>query len=99
MVGHEILSYIEMCRREASSLQRRMNFALGEGYSVILMSVRANAPYHDRLEDDGSTLIYEGHDAPRSQQLLDPNRVDQPELTHSGSAYREWKVLSCCARV
>jgi hypothetical protein len=83
-VENEIISYIEMCQREASSLQRGMNFELREGYSVILMSVRANAPYGDRFEDDGSTLIYEGHDAARSRELPDPKAVDQPEFTSSG---------------
>lgn len=85
VVDNEIIPYIEMCQREASSLQRGMNFELGEGYSVILMSIRNDAPYRDRFEGDGSTLIYEGHDAPRSRQLLDPKAVDQPELTPSGS--------------
>lgn len=55
-VDNEIISYIEMCQREASSLQRGMNFELGEGYSVILMSVHPCARYRDRVEDDGTTL-------------------------------------------
>jgi len=38
-VDNEIISYIEMCQRESSSLQRGMNFDLGAGYAVILMSV------------------------------------------------------------
>ena len=58
---NEIIPYIEMCRREGVSLQRGMNFELGYNHSVILMSVRPNAPYADRFEDDGTTLIYEGH--------------------------------------
>ena len=60
-----IIPYIEMCRREGTSLQQGMNFGLGGNHSVILMSVRRNAPYRDRLEDGGTTLIYEGHDEPR----------------------------------
>ena len=52
--------------REGSSLQRGMNFQLGGNHSVILMSVQANAPYQDRIADDGETLIYEGHDVPRT---------------------------------
>jgi hypothetical protein len=35
---------------------------LGGDHSVVLMSVRPNAPYRDRLEDEGDTLIHEGHD-------------------------------------
>jgi hypothetical protein len=48
------------------------------------MSVRPNAPYHDRIEDDGSTLIYEGHDVPRTQGLTDPKVFDQPDHTRTG---------------
>lgn len=83
-MDNEIISYLEMCQRESSSPQRGMNFELGEDYSVILMSVHPNAPYRDRIEDDGSTVIYEGHDAPRSAGLPDPKTVDQPEYTPSG---------------
>ena len=74
-----------MCQREGLSLQRGMNFDSGRGYSVILMSVRRNAPYRDRFEDDGSTIVYEGHDAPRSASLSDPKEVDQPEVTPRGT--------------
>ena len=76
-----------MCQREAVSLQRGMNFELGYNHSVILMSVRPNAPYADRFEDDGITLIYEGHDIPRSQQVPNPKNIDQTERTPSG----EWQ--------
>src|SRR5437879_4260548 len=70
-----------MCQRESMSLQRGMNFDSGRGYSVILMSVRPNAPYRDRFQDDGTTLIYEGHDASRSETLPNPKTVDQPAFT------------------
>jgi len=46
---NEIISYLEMCQREGSSLQRGMNFSMGGNHSVILMSVRPNAPYEDEL--------------------------------------------------
>lgn len=82
-----------MCQREASSLQRGMNFEIGEGYSVILMSVHPNAPYRDRFEDDGTTLIYEGHDAPRSRELPDPKHVDQPEFTPYGTPTENGKFF------
>ncbi len=74
-----------MCQREAVSLQRGMNFELRDHHSVILMSVRPNAPYADRLEDDGTTLIYEGHDVPRSPQNPSPKAVDQQAHTPSES--------------
>jgi HNH endonuclease len=61
-----------------------MNFGIGGNHSVILMSVRSNAPYKDRLEDGGTTLIYEGHDHPKGLQHPNPKVVDQPERYPSG---------------
>jgi len=91
-MANEIIAYLEMCQRENASLQRGMNYRLGGGnHSVILMSVRPNAPYQDRIEDDGATLIYEGHDVPRTQKLIDPKNVDQPEFTPSGSLTQNGK--------
>ncbi|MBI4479587.1 MAG: HNH endonuclease [Acidobacteria bacterium] len=80
---NEIISHPEMCLREGISLQRGRNFGLRRNHSVILMSVRPGAPYRDRLEEDGSVLIYEGHDQTRKPKL-NPKRVDQPELTPQG---------------
>ncbi len=74
-----------MCSREGTSLQRGMNFGLGGNHSVILMSVRPGAPYRDRFEGDGSTLIYEGHDEPRSETNRQPKDLDQPEKTPNGA--------------
>ena len=48
----EIVSYREMCNREDSSLQRGMNFFRNRPHAVVLMSLRKNAPYADRIEDD-----------------------------------------------
>ena len=90
-VANEIISYLEMCQRESMSLQRGMNFNFGRGYSVILMSVRPNAPYRDKFQDDGATLIYEGHDAPRSETVPDPKTVDQPGFTPFGSPTQNQK--------
>jgi hypothetical protein len=84
MMGNEIISYLEMCQREGTSLQRGMNYRLGGTYSVILMSLRPHAPYRDEVEDDGAVLIYEGHDAPRSTTNSTPKSLDQPEFTSSG---------------
>ena len=83
-MANEIISYMEMCMREVSSLQRGMNFQLGENHSVILMSVRPNSPYQDRLEDEGETLIYEGHDVPKTANNPNPKLEDQPEYLPSG---------------
>jgi len=62
-----------------------MNFGLGGDHSVVLMSVRPNAPYGDRLEDAGTTLIYEGHDEPQSDAVPHPKAVDQSERTPHGT--------------
>ena len=84
-MANEIISYFEACQREGGSLQKGMNYRRGTDYSVVLMSVRSNAPYRDRIEDDGATLIYEGHDVPRGGEISDPKSVNQPEFTASGS--------------
>jgi HNH endonuclease len=90
-LSDNIISYIEMCRREGSSLQQGMNFGIGGNHSVILMSVRRNAPYRDRLEDGGTTLIYEGHDQPKGPKQSNPKVVDQPERFPSGGMTQNGK--------
>lgn len=82
---NEILSYFEMCQREGTSLQRGMNFRLRGGHSVVLMSVRPNAPYRDAVQEDGAVLIYEGHDRPRTAETPNPKALDQPEYLPAGS--------------
>src|ERR1700692_3925309 len=59
-MANEVISYIEMCRREGTSLQQGMNFGIGGNHSVILTSVRGNAPYRDRREDGGTTACLPG---------------------------------------
>lgn len=92
-MANEIISYLEMCRREGRNLQRGMNFGLGGWYSVLLMSVRSNAPYRDRFDEDGTVLIYEGHDEKQRSLTHDPKLDDQPEfslrgkLTENGKFY------------
>jgi hypothetical protein len=83
-MANEIIPYLEMCQREGTSLQRGMNYCLGGTHSVILMSLRSNAPYHDHLEGNGFVLIYEGHDEPRSANGQDPKTLDQPQFTLKG---------------
>ncbi len=78
----EIISYREMCDKEnVQTLQRGMNFRLNPNYSVILMSQRKNAPYNDRISDDGLGIEYEGHDVPKSEKVKDPKLYDQPRFT------------------
>jgi len=80
-----IISYIEMCQKEGTSLQKGMNFRLKGKHSVILMSVRPNAPYKDQVQEDGAVLIYEGHDEPKTKGVIDPKLLDQPEGRRNGS--------------
>ena len=80
-----IISYDDLCRKEGAKLQKGMNFRLKGGHSVILMSVRKNSPYQDEITEDGSVLIYEGHDVPKTEGISDPKRLDQPEYRYSGS--------------
>lgn len=81
---NEIISYVEMCRRESASLQQGMNFYPDRGHSVILMSRRPNAPYRDQIDCDGETLIYEGHDAPQRRDGPDAKSIDQPRESTAG---------------
>lgn len=82
----EIISYYDMCSEEGvTTLQRGMNFGLGKSYSVLLMSVHPNAPYADRVEEDGKVLLYEGHDVPNKQGGPDPKTVDQERFNLGGS--------------
>lgn len=39
VMANEVISYLEVCGREGTSLQRGMNFGLGGDHSVVLMSV------------------------------------------------------------
>ena len=81
----DIISYIEMCSEEGVNLQRGMNYHLRGDISVILMSLRQNAPYSDRVEEDGRILIYEGHDVPKNSDNPIPKIVDQPMKNPSGT--------------
>jgi hypothetical protein len=75
---------MEMCTREGLSLQRGMNFRVAEDHSVVLSSHRPGAPYDDMLEENGTVLIYEGHDEPKTREVPNPKKVDQPLRVKSG---------------
>ena len=82
----QILLYREMCEAEkVQTLQRGMNYRLNPEYSVILMSQRSNAPYNDRVHDDGITIEYEGHDIPKIHPGFDSKSYDQSETTKNGN--------------
>jgi hypothetical protein len=93
-MSNEIISYREMCDREDMNLQRGMNFQKGDFYSIILMSVKKNSPYEDRIEDEGSTLIYEGHDIPRNLTNSSPKLVDQVSSSAKGRVTENGKFYN-----
>jgi len=93
----DIISHAEMCLEEGISLQKGMNFRIKGGTTVILMSVRKGAPYSDRVEDDGETLIYEGHDVPRNL-ARDPKSVNQPDYTPRGTPTENGKFFQAAIR-
>lgn len=93
-----VISYIEMCQKEGTSLQRGMNFRLKGHHSVILMSVRPNAPYRDEVQDDGAVLIYEGHDEPKRKGTSDPKLLDQPEHNPGGTLTENGKFHQSAQR-
>lgn len=79
---NQIISYWDMCEEEGKrQLQQGMNFGIGVGYSVVLMSVKPNAPYADRISDDGLTIYYEGHDVKGDKT----KEFDQPAYYSGGS--------------
>ncbi len=75
-----------MCQEEGGiNLQRGMNFRLRGGFSIILMSLRPDAPYADEVINEGKTLIYEGHNIRKTKGAPDPKSVDQPSQYPGGS--------------
>lgn len=80
----DVMTYDEMCEHAGTRLQRGMNFRLNGGISVILMSTRTGAPYADEVQENGSVIIYEGHDVPRREDEPDPKEQNQPLQTQHG---------------
>lgn len=93
MSDSPIISYLELSLKEKQSLQRGMNFRTDGRPSVFLMSTKRNAPYRD--EWSGTTLIYEGHDAPTTmtggknkKELDQPMHLPSGRLTENGKFYK-----------
>ncbi|MGQ1929624.1 YDG/SRA domain-containing protein [Ornithobacterium rhinotracheale] len=92
----DVLSYPQVCvneNREPQSLQRGMNFRSNNKNSIILMSTRKNAPYADRVEENGEILIYEGHDVSK-RIAQDPKSVDQVLKTPKGTITENGKFFN-----
>ncbi|MBU1000771.1 HNH endonuclease [Patescibacteria group bacterium] len=91
-----------MCDIEkVQTLQRGMNYRLNPHYTVILMSQRVNAPYQDKIHEDGATVEYEGHDVSRHGYQHNPKNEDQSaklpseKLTQNGlfiKAVEDYKI-------
>lgn len=85
IIRDDVISYREMCDIEnVQTLQRGMNFRLNPNYSVVLMSQRSNAPYTDRVHNDGVTVEYEGHDVTKQSYGHNPKFEDQLDYLPSG---------------
>ena len=98
-IRDDILSYREMCDAEnIQTLQRGMNFRMNPSYSVILMSQRPNAPYRDKVYEDGITIEYEGHDVPKRSYDHNPKAEDQPHKLPSGKLTQNGLFAQAVAR-
>lgn len=94
MKSDDIISYRDMCSAEnVGTLQRGMNYRLHPTHSVLLMSTRQNAPYHDMIKDNGLTLIYEGHDINNTADIDNPKHYDQPMYTKTGKLTQNGKFF------
>ncbi len=83
-----------MCDAEnVQTLQRGMNYKLNPSYSVILMSQRTNAPYQDKVYEDGVTIEYEGHDVSKRGYEHNPKNEDQPERYPSGGLTQNGRFI------
>jgi hypothetical protein len=89
----DIISYTELVAAEGINLQRGMNFNVKPDYSVLLMSIRKNAPYADEYDEKTNTLIYEDHDVP-SNLTESPKTVDQALVTPKGTLTENGKFFT-----
>ena len=93
----DVIRYVDMTIEEGFSIQRGMNFNVAnKSYGIILMSVRPNAPYADRFEDNGTTIIYEGHDVQQNYAPAgcNPKDIDQPMTIPSGTLTENGKFYT-----
>ncbi len=95
-IKDDILSYREMCDLEnVQTLQRGMNYRLNPSYSVFLMSQRSNAPYNDKVHDDGITIEYEGHDTTKQGYTHNPKLEEQPKNLSTGKLTQSRYPRAC----
>ncbi len=88
-----VITYFDMCQEEGgTSLQQGMNFQLRPTHSVILMSQQQGATYADRIEEEGTVIVYQGHNVPRGQ-APDPQMADQQLRTPGGRLTRNGRFF------
>jgi hypothetical protein len=81
----EILSYEKVREFCGFQIQQGMNYSIPNGFNVFLMSARKDSPYTDSISNDGSRIIYEGHDEVRSKENSNPKALDQPRFNKKGT--------------
>ena len=79
----KVITYFAICEEERASLRRGMNFRLSPTHSVIMMSQQPGMPYADRVEEEGTVIIYQGHNVDRGR-AANPQAVDQQLRYPSG---------------
>lgn len=88
----QIISYADLVSAETQNVQRGMNYLANPHYSILLMSLRKNAPYADEVDRATNTIIYEGHDAHKNT-AQNPKQVDQPLHTPKGTLTENGKFF------
>ena len=87
-----IISYSELTNKEdGKQLTKGINYAIQKNYSIVLMSTLDNAPYNDRIFDNG-IIEYEGHNVPKNESP-NPEMVDQALLRPSGNPTENGKFF------
>lgn len=81
----DVITYSQVVSEEEVNLQKGMNYGIARDYSVLLMSVRKGAPYADQVDPKTGTLIYEGHDVPKTKDSPNSKSLDQPLTTPKGA--------------
>jgi hypothetical protein len=88
----KVISYHQLVINEGGTqVQKGMNFAIKKTYSIVLMSSEKNAPYNDRMLEDG-VIEYEGHDATKNDSY-NKKEVDQPIANKTGTFTENGKFL------
>jgi len=58
------------------------------------MSRRSNAPYFDRILEDGIRIEYEGHDEPKTSYEMNPKSLNQPDKTKIGTLTQNGRFIA-----